>query len=305
MSLMGNISDFSRSSLHDGPGVRTVVYFKGCPLNCLWCHNPETLSAKKQILYTDIKCIFCRKCIKEFPDCHVIENDKVKVLYDKCTGCSKCSELCPTGALSLIGDKMTADEVMAVIKKDKHYFSESGGGVTLSGGECLLQADFCAELLKKCKEEGINTLIETALFVPKENVEKVIGLYSEIYADFKIADSKKHEKYTGQSNEIILENLENITKKAPKKVTVRIPLIPSVNDSDQDVKDFAQNLLPIAENLKGIEILRYNNLSKSKYEQAGMTYTDFGEPQTEKEITRFAKELQNALENKTEVFTRI
>lgn len=304
MSLTGNISDISRASLHDGPGVRTVVYFKGCSLSCKWCHNPETISVKKHISLNSVKCICCGECIKSFPECHAIENGKMKILHNNCTACGKCIAVCPANALSVIGDHKSVNEIMETVLKDKHYYTESGGGVTLSGGECLLQADFCAELLKSCQAEGINTCIETALFVPFENLEKVLPYCDGFFADFKIAENKKHKKYTGQENFFILDNLKKLTEKAPKRVTVRIPLIPTVNDSDADITAFAEKLMPFVEKLNAVEILRYNNLAKSKYEQIEKEFTDFGEPQTDEFIKSFTQKLQIELGNKVTVFTK-
>lgn len=302
MSISGNISNISRSSLHDGPGIRTVVYFKGCGLNCKWCHNPETISAKSDILYVPIKCVHCGKCVELCPDCHKIDGNDMLFLRENCKKCGKCAENCPSGALSVSGENRDLEDVFKEISKDSHYFDQSGGGVTLSGGECLLQADFCAELLKKCKENGIHTVIETALFVPWRNIEKVIPYVDLFYTDFKIPDSKKHEEYTAQGNELILENLTKLSTLKKGKIIVRIPLIPSVNDSETDIAQFAEKLLPIAENFEGIEILKYNSLGISKYKISGKEYTDFGSAQTDEELVSHCEKLQNALQNKTKVF---
>lgn len=297
MSLVANITNISRASLHDGPGVRTVVYFKGCGLRCAWCHNPETLTTENEILFAPIKCIHCGKCIEACPSHHVIADGEIEFLRDGCQKCSRCVEVCPSGALSLCGKPMTLDEIMHEIAKDAHYYKQSGGGVTLSGGECLLQADFCASLLEKCKKVSFHTTIESALFVPWKNIEKVLPFCDFIYADLKIADSQKHQHYTGQSNSLILDNLQKLSFAAPNKVTVRIPLIPGVNDSLEDISDFAEVLKPIAENLNGIEVLRYNNLAESKYKQLGKTYTNFGQPQTDDALQEFYASLEKALEH--------
>ena len=303
MPLTANISNISRTSLHDGPGIRTVVYFKGCGLRCAWCHNPETLDAKKEILYTPIKCVHCGKCVEVCPSHHIIDGNDMVFLREGCEKCGRCAEICPSGALSIVGKQMTVGEVVCEIRKDAHYYKQSGGGVTLSGGECLLQADFCAELLRECKKEGIHTAIESALFVPWKNIEKVLPYCDFIFADFKIADIEKHKYYTGQDNRRILENLQGIVSFAPNKVTVRIPLIPGINDSKHDITTFAEKLKPFANKLCGIEVLRYNTLAESKYIQIGKEYTDFGETQTDDYLLAFCDSLETALEHETKVYS--
>lgn len=303
MLLKGCITNISRASLHDGPGVRTVVYFKGCGLRCKWCHNPETLSGRPEILYANMKCIRCGRCISVCPDCHVVGEAAMVFLRDGCRACGKCVEVCPTGALTACGTELSLEAVMAELRKDGHYYTQSGGGITLSGGECLLQADFCAELLKRCKAEHIHTAIETALFVSWDAVEKTIPFCDLYFADFKIADGEKHRQYTGQNNYLVYENLKKLVANAPGKVAVRIPLIPGVNDEDEDIALFAEKLLPVADDLSGIEVLRYNTLAESKYTQAGRTYTDFGKTQTDELLTDYSSQLSEAIAHKTKVFT--
>lgn len=303
MSLNADIANISRSSLHDGPGIRTVVYFKGCGLRCAWCHNPETLESKNEILYAPIKCVHCGKCIEACPTCHIIKDNDMLFLRENCKNCGRCAQACPSGALSVSGKRMTLNDVMQEVIKDVHYYKQSGGGVTLSGGECLLQADFCAELLKRCKEERIHTAIETALFVPWENVEKVLPFCDLIFADFKIAGTQKHKLYTGHDNLLIIQNLQKLAEAVPNKVTVRIPLIPGVNDLSEDILGFSEILLPIAEKLSGIEILRYNALAESKYLLSGKKYTDFGEAQADEFLLEFCRSLEQAIRQKTQVYT--
>lgn len=302
MLLNGCITNISRASLHDGPGIRTVVYFKGCALRCRWCHNPETLSPKPELLYAQTKCIHCGRCVSLCPTCHTIRGDAMVLLRDFCTLCGKCVEACPSGALSLCGKTVTVEEMMKEIRKDAGYYSQSGGGVTLSGGECMLQADFCGALLKQCKTENIHTAIETALFAPWEQIAKTVPFCDFYFADFKIADPEKHRQYTGQENLLIYENLKKLVANVPGKVTVRIPLIPGVNDGDEDIGLFAEKLLPVADDLAGIEVLRYNTLAESKYVQAGRTYTNFGEAQTDEFLKTYCERLSEAMEYKTKVF---
>lgn len=303
MSLTATITNIARASLHDGPGIRTVVYFKGCGLRCQWCHNPETLDPKQEILFAPTKCIHCGRCVALCPAHHVIEGNEMLFLREGCEKCGGCAASCPSGALSIAGKRMSIAEVMDEIRKDVHYYTQSGGGVTLSGGECLLQAEFCRELLKTCKGEGIHTAIESALFVPWTQIEKVLPFCDFLFADLKIAHGEKHRRYTTQDNRLILENLQKMASAVPNKVTVRIPLIPGVNDSSEDIAAFAAVLKPFAEQLRGIEVLRYNPLAESKYTQTGKKYTDFGQAQTDDFLLAYCEAFAAALAHTTRVFT--
>ena len=303
MSLMASISNISRGSLHDGPGIRTVVYLKGCGLRCAWCHNPETLSAETEILYTASKCIHCGRCLAVCPEHHVIRGNDMVFLRDGCSKCGHCAEVCPAGALSLCGKHYSVEDVMVQIRKDLHYYKQSGGGVTLSGGECLLQADFCAALLQKCKAADIHTCIETGLFIPWHAIEKTLPVCDFFYADCKIADPEKHKQHTGQDNHLILENLQKLAIAAPGKVTVRIPLIPGVNDSAADIRGFASCLQPFSQMLAGIEVLRYNNLAQGKYQQLEIDYTDFGDQQSNETLLAYCSALEEALQHAAKVYT--
>ena len=303
MSLSAVITNISRASLNDGPGIRTVVYIKGCGLRCAWCHNPETLSDEPEILFAPVKCIHCGRCVTLCPDHHVIRDGELTFIRDGCIKCGKCAAVCPAGALSVSGMRRTVEEVMDEIRKDVSYFRESDGGVTLSGGECLRQSAFCAEVLRRCREEEIHTAVETALFVPFSAVEAVLPFCDLFFADLKIPDSEKHKRYTGRDNRLITENLAALTKAAPRRVIVRIPLIPGVNDAPEDVAGFAARLLPLAERLKGVEVLRYNTLAVSKYALCGKGYTDFGATQTDEALRSFCAALEAAVEKRTRVYS--
>ena len=302
MSLKAKISNISRNSLHDGPGLRTVIYFSGCSLRCKWCHNPETITGKSDLLFAGIKCIRCGRCIEICPDTRKISEDGFELLRDNCIACGKCVDICPTSALSLSAKEKTLSEILNEIEKDIDYYKETSGGVTLSGGECLLHSDFCRELLLECKKRNIHTAIETALFVPWSNIKKVEPVCDLIFSDFKIANSDKHKKYTGKNNELILKNLKRLAELSPKKIILRIPLIPTVNDSQEDINDFSVALSPFADKLKGVEVLKYNSLAKSKYEIAGKEYYNFGEPQSDEEIKEYCDKLCKALQNKVNVY---
>lgn len=300
MSVTALISNISRASLHDGPGIRTVVYFKGCTLHCRWCHNPETIAKKNEILYAAVKCIHCGRCVRICPENHLLSGNDMIFLRDNCGVCGKCAEVCPSGAITVSGRKMTVAEVMKELLKDIHYYRQNGG-ITLSGGECLLQPDFCLELLKACKAHDIHTAIETALNVPWDHVEKVVSDCDLFFADFKIPDTQKHKMYTGVGNGMILSNLKKLAE-TDAKIIVRIPLIPGVNDSDGDIILFANALGVMADRLSGIEVLRYNNLAESKYIISGKRFADFGEPQTDHQLVSFCNRLEAAIAKRTPVY---
>ncbi len=304
MSLNATITNISRGSLHDGPGVRSVVYFKGCGLRCKWCHNPETLSIAPMVLYAPTKCIHCGRCITICPDGHEIVGADMVYHREHCTACGKCADACPSGALSLCGKEMSVEEVMSEIRKDRHYYSQSGGGVTLSGGECLLRPAFCAALLARCRAEGIGTAVESALFVPFEHIEMVYPLVDTFFADVKLPDGGRHKEYTGQDNARIVENLKKLTS-LHQNVTLRIPLIPGVNDSAEDMRQFGALISTFGDGVRGLELLKYNYLAESKYTLAGMDYYSFGtSAQTNDTVEGLVSVLSEALHDRFPVYFR-
>ena len=202
--MKANIFEIKRFAVHDGDGIRTTVFFKGCPLRCVWCHNPEGLVLKPQLAYYIHKCIGCGECVSVCPtNAHGIVNGKH--IFDRaaCIGCGKCADICLGNALMLYGREMNEDELIEAVLEDREFYENSGGGVTLSGGECLMQADFCASFLKKLKELGINTAVDTCGYVPKESLDKVIPYTDKFLYDIKAVDNDVHIKCTGESNEKI------------------------------------------------------------------------------------------------------
>lgn len=291
MSVIALITNISRCSLHDGPGVRTVIYFKGCALRCKWCHNPETLSARKQILYTATKCIHCGKCLALCPEHHKISGDEMVFLREGCTLCGKCVENCPSLALNLCGEEKTVNELLEEIQKDAHYYYSSGGGVTFSGGECLLYPEFVSQIAQKCKESGIHTAVESAFFVPWENIERVLPFIDLLFADLKIPDPKKHLEYTGKDNKLIIDNIQMLSNKHDN-IILRIPVIPGVNDTEKDLDGFAKIVKSFGSGIKGIELLKYNNLAEAKYIFTGKEYVKFADrSQTYEEMTKLCSVL--------------
>lgn len=285
MSLKATVTNISRCSLHDGPGVRTVIYFKGCELRCRWCHNPETLSCDKQLLYLPQKCIFCGRCIELCPEHHTVKGDKMLLVRSGCTLCGKCADSCPSEALTVCGREMTCDELFSELEKDIHYYKATGGGVTFSGGECLLQAEFLKELAGRCAEKGIHTAVETALFVPWDNIERLVPVTDLFYTDLKIANPVKNIKYTGRDNSLIIENLRKLSNIA-ENIIIRIPVIPGVNDSSEDFIGFADIIRTLGGGIQKIELLRYNNLAESKYDMLGIKYHGFSDSSQDDEQMR-------------------
>ena len=292
MPVTAPITNISGCSLHDGPGVRTVVYFKGCPLSCRWCHNPETQAMKPQILYLPQKCIHCGACLEVCPEHHVIRDGQMVYLREGCTGCGRCAEICPSRALELCGEEKTVDEVFARIEKDRHYYDASGGGVTFSGGECLLHTEFLTRLAEKCHKAGIHTAVESALHVPWEKVAPLIPHIDLSFGDLKIPDPEKHRCYTGRSNDRILENLRRLSREADN-IILRIPVIPGVNDSREDLEGFARIIRTFGNGVKEVELLKYNPLAKSKYTFLDEEYTAFSqESQTDSRMRELCDLLQ-------------
>lgn len=302
MSVSALITNISRGSLHDGPGVRTVIYCKGCGLRCRWCHNPETLAPQPQILLNATKCIGCGKCMEVCPEHHFFRDGRPIFEREGCAGCGRCADSCPTGALSIAGEAMAAEQVLKEVEKDRHYYAMSGGGVTFSGGECLLYPAFVAEVAAKCRQQGIHTAVETALFVPWEHVASVREYIDLFYVDLKLADEQKHRQYTGQSQRRILENLRALVKEGAD-VIIRIPLIPGVNDSAEDMQAFAEVICSLEGNIRGVELLKYNHLAESKYQFLDLPYTAFGrESQPDDRVQALCDALNTALAGKCEAF---
>lgn len=272
------IFDIQRNSFVDGPGIRTTVFFKGCNLKCKWCHNPESQSTQKQMMYYKDKCIGCGKCAEVCPN-----------QLKKCDFCGKCELYCPADARKVCGKEYSAIEVFNEIAKDKIFYENSGGGVTFSGGECMLQTDFLCEILQKCKQEHIHTAIDTAGFVPWESFERVLPYTDLFLYDIKTLKDDVHKEFTGVSNKPILSNLRKLLE-VKANVWIRIPIIPNVNDSAENMKDvkaFLDAFKPIK-----TELLPYHKMGEHKYTALGRKMTSFEVPTKEK-LDELNKILQN------------
>lgn len=266
MSLKANIFNISKCSLNDGPGVRTAVYFKGCNLHCAWCHNPESHYGLNEIAYADVKCIRCGACMEICPENHIVNEHDHVILRNHCIACGRCVTVCNTKALTLIGKEYSPDEVLGEVLRDKAYYDRTGGGITLSGGECLLYPEFSAEVLRLSKESGIHTLIESAFCVDEKNIRAVLHYTDMFYVDLKIFDSDKHKIYTGRGNELIKENIRKFAK-LHGNLIVRTPLIPGINDDLENLISTAE--FAVQNHARGMQLLKYNPLGVSKYKTIG------------------------------------
>ena len=264
------IFEIKRFAVHDGDGIRTTVFFKGCPLKCVWCHNPEGISAKPALAYYAHKCIGCGECANVcLQNAHKMADGGHILDRSLCTGCGFCAEACLGEALTLYGKKASVEDLLPLLLEDKEFYDNSGGGVTLSGGECLLQADFCAALLKALKEAGVRTAVDTCGFVSRAAFDKVIPYTDVFLYDIKAIDPAVHKRCTGVENGLILENLRYLDSLG-KKIEIRIPFVPGYNDGEMGkIADFVKSLSCVT----GVRVLKYHNYARSKYEALDMKNT--------------------------------
>ncbi|MCQ2386093.1 MAG: glycyl-radical enzyme activating protein [Clostridia bacterium] len=265
---MGMIFDVVRNSYVDGPGIRTAVFFKGCNLSCAWCHNPESQKTGQEMLFYRRLCVGCGKC-REKCTFSGIQN------LAQCRLCGECALYCPRNARKICGWETTAEEVFRVIRKDKDFYRDCGG-VTFSGGECMLQLDFLTELLTLCKKDNISTAVDTAGNVPYSSFARILPLTDLFLYDIKIWDEAKHRQYTGVSNQLILDNLSRLLNSGAR-VLIRIPVLKGINDSAEEaeqIKKYLASLPPVL----GVELLPYHAMGESKYEALGRTPRMFSPP---------------------------
>ena len=293
----GTIFDLKKYSINDGPGIRTTVFFSGCPLSCLWCHNPESQYLKPELLYRAGRCLLCGACIEACPESAIsleTENQNMdfidcaegqerglmqsvqirvqRIFTDrsKCTRCQTCIATCYSGAREFSGSVVTVREVMAEIEREIPFYDESHGGVTFSGGEPLMQPGFLSALLKACREQEIHTTVDTSGFANGNVLEQIRGDVDLFLYDLKHMDSIHHRKVTGVPNEVILENLRKLSERG-HRIVVRIPLIPGINDDEKNLVESAKFLAGLA-HIEGVELLGYHDIAQAKYEALGLKY---------------------------------
>lgn len=273
MPMEGRIFNIQRFSTDDGPGIRTTVFLKGCPLRCIWCANPESQKSERQLGYRESKCRGCGKCFNVCDSGAISLADAVpfvRIDKSKCTNCGKCSKQCSAGAMKLFGEYKSADDVFREVEKDTGYYARSGGGVTVSGGEPMLQSGFVYELFRKCREIGIETALDTCGYYPTESIRIIEDVTDLVLFDMKIFDRNLHKKYTGVYNDIILDNLHCFLD-AGIKVFIRIPLIPNITDTDENLQAIADYIRILGMDLH-VDLLPYHNYGENKYKMLGMKY---------------------------------
>lgn len=270
--MKGCIFNIQKYCIHDGPGIRTTVFLKGCSLSCSWCHNPESQSFQKEVMIFPSRCDGCGSCIDA---CSVralrlgesgIERDR-----DLCTLCEACATECYFNAIRIVGREISAKELVHELKKDIIFYESSGGGITISGGEPLAQPEFVLELLRLCKEQDINTALDTSGFGDTEGLMK-LAAYTDLFLyDIKLMDNEKHKRYVGISNERILENLKCLSR-AGKKLWLRIPVIPDINDDEDNINAIAE-LIGVTAGIAQVNLLPYHNISGDKYKRLDKKYS--------------------------------
>ncbi|MCR1973833.1 choline TMA-lyase-activating enzyme [Clostridium sporogenes] len=282
------IFNIQKYNMYDGDGIRTLVFFQGCPLRCKWCANPEGLEKKYRVMLKSNLCVNCGACVSACPvGIHTISNKTLKHEVNRdidCIGCGKCKEACLKSAISIVGEEKTISELLKIVEEDRTFYEMSGGGVTLGGGEVLMQPEAATSLLMACKQEGINTAIETCGYTKLETILKVAEFVDLFLFDIKNINSDRHYELTGVRNERILENLQELLKKK-YNVKIRMPLLKGINDSQDEIEKTMEFLLPYKDykNFKGIDLLPYHKMGVNKYNQLGMEYPIKDDPSLKNE----------------------
>jgi len=295
------IFDIKRYAISDGPGIRIALYFKGCPLRCAWCHNPESQSPKVQKLYTASKCIGTQDCIEVCPeDALRLTQDGIVTDSEKCTLCGLCADVCPTKAIEMSGRLYEVEELMEIIEKERVHIDHSGGGVTFSGGEPLMHPEFLLKMLKACGDKNLHRTIDTCGFTDTKTLLDVASETELFLFDLKIMDEAKHKKWTGVSNKRILKNLQ-ILAESGANINIRIPYIKNVNTDTEEIRKMAEFISSLPGKKPMVNILPYHNIATGKYKKLELEYNkgDMDEPSDEE--IKIALEIFNSFALETEI----
>lgn len=303
-SFTGKVFDIRRFCTHDGPGIRTTIFLKGCPLSCKWCQNPEGICYDTHLFYFEHKCIRCGLCVKACPHGALSQNTdgSIRIDHQRCTHCGICTEACPAQALALDCREMTVEQVVEEALRDKPFFAKEGG-ITLSGGEPFFQLPFSRALLEAFHSQGIHTAVETSLQLPAQQLQQVLPYLDYVIADLKIMDSGHHKAHCGVENALILENLRLLFQLHPvERILVRTPLIPGYTDDQENLRRIAQFLLELSPQVR-YEYMNYNPLAQAKYSQMETSFaldkdTPMYSPERMRQFAQQARQwgIQNIIE---------
>lgn len=295
IGLSGVVFNIQRFSIHDGAGIRTLVFMKGCPLRCRWCSNPEGLTGEIQVMDNPDKCIGCGACLKACPENAIKSAEGFPIDREKCTNCGNCAKFCPSNAKTVSGEIKTVDDIIKAVERDIPFYGDSGGGITVGGGEVLAQPAFVWEVLRRCREKGIGTAIETSGYGSWEWLSRIAELCDIIHYDIKAVDPAHHKRLTGADNNLILQNLEkldvllNVINPMPKLI-LRLPLVEGYNMTDEFIEEAADYIKENLCNYHTVELLPFHNFGEQKYKKLGLTYELEGRSNTKpEELNRYAE----------------
>ena len=286
------IFDIKHFAVHDGPGIRTTVFLKGCPLRCAWCHSPESQNMIPDLLLNSEKCIGCKSCVDICPTNAILSPGLIN--KTACNLCGACTDICYAGAVEKIGNLITTDEVLSTVEKDRDLLLNSGGGVTLSGGEPLAQPSFAIDLLRRLKESGYHNALDTSGYTSWSVLEQALNYTDLVLFDLKHLDPVKHRQYTGKNNKLILENL-NQASKLGKRIWIRVPLIPGLNDDPEHLTALARHLQCLR--VERTYFLPYHSLGVSKYESLGRKYTLSIKPHSLDQLKQVKKQVSDVIDH--------
>ena len=291
----GIIFDIKKYAIHDGPGVRTTVFFKGCPLNCWWCHNPESQQKTQEFFYYPNRCSdSCQMCVEKCPENAIKKNERIDIDKEKCTMCGVCEDVCVSEALKIVGREYSVEELIKEVTKDILFYDESYGGVTISGGEPLMQYKFVKNFLKECKKNNLKITLDTSGFADFKAFLEIVRYVDTIFYDLKLIDEKEHIKYTSVSNKIILENLKKLSA-LDLDIEIRIPIIPKITDTKENIDGIIAFLKQEIVMKHRVALLPYHKAAFEKYQRLGVEnkmkkFGDFDNKRFEEIMVQFQKE---------------